>query len=69
MNTDTQAKRLAPREIEVVKAIAEGKTNKEIAAQMALTEGTVKQYVSRAMETLGFTNRTQLAAYIIRTLG
>jgi DNA-binding CsgD family transcriptional regulator len=41
--------------------VAAGRRNKEIAAELQLTEGTVKQYLSRLYETLGVRSRTELA--------
>lgn len=52
---------LSPRESEVLLLIAQGKSNKEIARQLSLAEGTVKNYVSRVMEKLHARSRTELA--------
>ena len=51
---------LPEREREVVDLLGEGCTNVEIGARLFITEGTVKGYVSRALDKLGVSNRTQL---------
>jgi DNA-binding NarL/FixJ family response regulator len=52
---------LSAREDEVARLVATGASNTEIAAQLYLTEGTVKNHVSAALRKLGFRDRTQLA--------
>jgi DNA-binding NarL/FixJ family response regulator len=52
---------LSEREIEVLKLLAQGLSNKEIAEQLYLAEGTVKNYVSNVLSKLGVTDRTQAA--------
>lgn len=52
---------LTDRESEILQLIVEGKGNKEIAAQLRLAEGTVKNYVSRILEKLNARTRTELA--------
>lgn len=52
---------LSPREMDVVKLIAEGLTNGEIASQLFLTEGTVKNSVSNILSKLDLKHRTQIA--------
>ncbi len=52
---------LTDRESEILHLIVEGKGNKEIAAQLRLAEGTVKNYVSRILEKLNARTRTELA--------
>jgi DNA-binding NarL/FixJ family response regulator len=51
--------KLSPREIEVLRLLARGKSNKQIAADLFLTEGTVKNYVSRIFDQLGVRNRSE----------
>ncbi|WP_345214554.1 response regulator transcription factor [Georgenia halophila] len=53
--------RLSERELEVVRAIGQGRTNAEIAAQMYLSLATVKAHVSQVLTKLELTNRTQIA--------
>lgn len=53
---------LSPQERRVLTLIAEGKTNKEVAAELKLAEKTVKNYLSTVFEKLHVTRRTQAAA-------
>jgi len=50
---------LTAREIEVLQAMAEGYSNRQIAEKLILAEGTVKYYVHAVLEKLGVHNRTQ----------
>ncbi|KQW82942.1 LuxR C-terminal-related transcriptional regulator [Brevundimonas sp. Root1279] len=50
---------LSPAQLRVLRAVADGKLNKQIAAEMDLTEGTVKQHVSAIFKKLGVNNRSQ----------
>jgi len=54
---------LSPREAEVLAHVAIGKLNKEIAAELGLTEGTVKEYLYSMMRGLHLRNRVELAAW------
>jgi two-component system, NarL family, response regulator DevR len=60
---------LSPQEQRVLAKIAEGRTNKEVAADLGLTEKTVKNYLSNIFEKLHFTRRAQAAAYYTQTVG
>jgi two-component system, NarL family, nitrate/nitrite response regulator NarL len=51
---------LSKREIEVVECAVQGQTNKQIAAQLHLSEHTVKNYLFRVFEKLGVSNRMEL---------
>lgn len=53
---------LTARQIDVLKLMCEGNTNKMIARSLDLTEGTVKLHVRAILKTLGATNRTQAVA-------
>ncbi|PRY37414.1 response regulator [Umezawaea tangerina] len=54
---------LTARETQVVRLVGTGATNREIAARLHLSEGTVKNHVSRVLGRLGLRDRTQLALY------
>jgi two-component system, NarL family, nitrate/nitrite response regulator NarL len=55
---------LTMRELQVVKSAARGKTNKVIACELGLSEHTVKNYLFRAFEKLGVSNRVELLFYL-----
>jgi DNA-binding NarL/FixJ family response regulator len=57
---------LNEKEAKVLQLIAEGMTNKQIASMIFLAEGTVKNYVSRIMEKLHASSRTELAVLALR---
>lgn len=57
---------LSGRELDILKLIAEGMNNKEIAAQLFLSEGTVRNYISTLLEKLELRDRTQLAIYYFK---
>ena len=57
---------LTRRESEILQLVADGLSNKEIANQLTITEGTVKNHVHNALEKLHLTNRVQAAAYAVR---
>ncbi|WP_066295113.1 response regulator [Bacillus sp. FJAT-29937] len=61
-----QAEELTKREIEVLQEIAKGKSNKEIAADLFITEKTVKTHVSNLLSKLELADRTQAALYAVR---
>lgn len=54
------------REKDVIRLVAEGYDNKEIADELCLAEGTVRNQVSRLLEKIGLKDRTQLAVYAVK---
>lgn len=63
---DSPIESLTPRELEVLRLIALGKSNKEIAGEVHITEKTVKTHVSNLLAKLGLHARTQAAIYAIK---
>lgn len=57
---------LTPQEMQVLASIVEGKTNREIADTLFLSEGTVRNYVSSILSKLGVSNRAEAAAYAVQ---
>ena len=57
---------LTDQELRILALIAEGKTNKEIAAQVFLSEKTVRNYVSSILSKLNMSTRAEAAAYAVR---
>jgi DNA-binding NarL/FixJ family response regulator len=57
---------LTPNERKILALVAEGQTNKEIAAQVFLSDKTVKNYVSSILAKLNLQRRAQAAAYLAR---
>jgi DNA-binding NarL/FixJ family response regulator len=57
---------LTAREMEVLRLIVAGQSNKEVAATLHLTEGTVKGYVSAVLSKLNVADRTQAALYAVK---
>jgi DNA-binding NarL/FixJ family response regulator len=57
---------LTAREREVLALIAEGATNKEIAAKLVVSENTARNHVSHILGKLGFSRRSEAAAYAVR---
>jgi DNA-binding NarL/FixJ family response regulator len=61
--------RMTPREREVIRLIAEGLSNKEIAARLNIATHTAKSHVRNVMEKLAIHTRLQIAAYALRERG
>lgn len=61
--SDTQFNRLSPRELEVLKYIAQGLSTREMAEVMYLSPRTVERHVERLMSRLGIRDRLRLALY------
>ncbi|TCL60461.1 LuxR family two component transcriptional regulator [Kineothrix alysoides] len=60
-----EEKLFTERELEVIKAIAEGLSNKEIASKLFISEGTVKNYITTILEKGNLKHRTQVAIYYL----
>ncbi len=56
---------LSGREVEVLQHVAQGRSNREIAQDLFLSEGTVKIHVSHIMSKLGLDRRTELVRYAL----
>ena len=56
---------ISERELEVIRLISEGLSNKEIAAQLYLSEGTVRNYLTTILDKLSLRDRTQLAVFYL----
>ena len=57
---------LTPREIDVLKALAQGRSNREIARTLSVTEETVKSHVSSILGKTGLADRTQAAIFALK---
>jgi DNA-binding NarL/FixJ family response regulator len=57
---------LNERELEILRLVAEGASNRAIANQLYLSENTVRTYLAHILEKLGLQNRVQAAAYALR---
>jgi DNA-binding NarL/FixJ family response regulator len=53
------------REMEIIKLISKGLSNREIAAELFISEGTVKNYITSILNKTGFEHRTQIAVYYL----
>jgi ATP/maltotriose-dependent transcriptional regulator MalT len=58
---------LSQREVEVLRFIALGKSNREIAEQLVITEGTARRHVSNIYIKIGAANRAEATGYALRT--
>lgn len=59
---------LSERELEILRLVAQGESNREIAARLFITEGTVKNHVTNILGKMGARDRTQ-AALLARDMG
>jgi DNA-binding NarL/FixJ family response regulator len=57
---------LTPRELEVLRLVTEGRTNREIAGRLQISAGTVKNHVEHIIAKLGVSDRTQAAVFALR---
>jgi NarL family two-component system response regulator LiaR len=58
---------LTEREVEVLRLVAQGRSNQEIANELVVSEGTVRTHVSSILSKLHLASRTQAALYALRT--
>jgi DNA-binding NarL/FixJ family response regulator len=63
---DQPASELTSRELDVLRLVAAGKPNKQIAAELAISERTARTHVSRILRKLGLSSRTQAALWAVR---
>ena len=61
-----KSKELTRREVEVLKMIASGSSNKEIASTLSISERTVKNHVSNIFKKIDVSDRTQAAVFAIK---
>ena len=54
---------ISERELEIIRLIADGLSNKEIASRLYLSEGTVRNYLSTILDKLNLRDRTQVAVF------
>ena len=57
---------ITERELEVVRLVAQGANNREIAEKLFISEGTVKAHISNILNKLALSDRTQLAIYALK---
>ena len=65
---DGSAFGITAKEMELIELVADGLSNKEIAEQLFLSEGTVRNYLSSVLEKLELRDRTQLAVFYYKNL-
>ncbi len=66
VSADDKIRSLSPQEYRIVSLVAEGKTNREIAVALELSEKTVKNYLSNAMQKLNTNRRSEAAVLFTR---
>lgn len=59
----SEAAPLTPRELQVARLIAEGRSNREIAAELVISQRTAENHVEHILTKLGFTSRAQVAVW------
>jgi len=64
VSVSNEASALTERELQVVQCAAKGMTNKIIAAELGLSEHTVKNYLFRSFDKIGVSNRVELLFYL-----
>jgi DNA-binding NarL/FixJ family response regulator len=61
-----QTEELTSRELEVLRLVGAGRANKEIAAELGISERTARTHVSNILAKLGLSSRTQAALWAVR---
>ena len=64
---DWKAHDISEKELQVIALVAEGLSNREIAGELFLSEGTVRNYISSILDKMELRDRTQLAVYYPNT--
>ena len=64
--SDPRLAELTPRELDICRLLAEGRNNREISEQLFISEGTVKNNITRILDKLGIRDRTQLALFAVK---
>ena len=59
---------IGEKELQIISLVAEGLSNKEIAEELFLSEGTVRNYISGILDKLSLRDRTQLAVYYLNVM-
>ena len=59
---------ISQRELDIIRLIAEGLSNKEIASRLYLSEGTVRNYLSTILDKLDLRDRTQVAIFYYQNI-
>lgn len=65
-NDTADLSQFTEREIDIIKAIAEGLSNKEISQKLFISEGTVKNYITNVLDKTQLNHRTQIAIYYLK---
>ena len=66
VRSESMREALTPRETDVLRLLAKGRSNKDIADATGLSEGTVKTHVSRILSKLALSSRTQAALFALK---
>lgn len=67
-NDNYECFNITDKEFEIIKYVADGLNNKEIATTLFLSEGTIRNYISNILEKLELRDRTQLACFFYKNL-
>ncbi|ADP82878.1 helix-turn-helix transcriptional regulator [Pseudofrankia inefficax] len=66
--SDLRARVLSPREEQVARLVADGLTNRQIAARLVISERTAQNHVQHILTKLGFSARSQIATWVVRAV-